>query len=68
MTALSPDKKKFIDDNFYETQEEDKLDKQQFNLLTKPEELHYLADKHNWDDGVKILQWIAESKNWRYFL
>lgn len=63
MTALSPDKKKFIDDNFYEAQEDKELDKQKFNLLTQPEELHYLADKHNWDDGVKILQWIAESKN-----
>lgn len=63
MTELSPDKKKFIDDNFYEAQADKELDRQKFNLLTQPEELHYLADQHNWDDGVTILQWIADSKN-----
>lgn len=63
MIELSEDKKQFINDNFYETQEDHELDRQKFDLLTQPEEVHYLADKHNWDDGVKILQWIAESKN-----
>lgn len=63
MTELSEEKKQFIDDNFYETQEDKELDRQKFDLLTQSEELHYLADKHNWDDGVKVLQWIAESKN-----
>ena len=63
MTKLSEEKKKFIDDNFYEIQNDHELDKQKFDQLTQPEELHYLAENHNWDNGVKILQWIVESKN-----
>ena len=63
MTEISQDKKKFIDENFYETQEDHILDRQKFDLLTQPEELHYLADNHNWDDGIKVLQWVADNKN-----
>ena len=62
MNRLIKEQKQFIDDNFYEGLSENELDRSKFELLTTQEELHYLADKHNWDDGVKLLQWIAESR------
>lgn len=61
MTEISQEKKQFIDDNFYEGLSESELDKAKFELLSSPYELFYLANKHNWDDGVKLMQWIAES-------
>lgn len=61
MKGISQAKKQFIDDNFYEGLDENELDKSKFNQLTTPHELHYLAKNHNWDNGVKLLQWIVES-------
>lgn len=61
MLKLTSEQKQFIDDHFYETQADHELDKQKFDSLTTPYELHYLADQHNWDDGVKVLQWVVES-------
>lgn len=61
MKTLSKDKKRFIDDSFYEGQTERELSRQKFELLTEPEELHYLAEQHNWDNGVRLLQWITAS-------
>ncbi|SIS39777.1 protein of unknown function [Chryseobacterium joostei] len=61
MAKLTEEKKLFIDDNFYEGLDDNELDRTKFEMLTEPEELHYLADKHNWDNGVKVLQWIVES-------
>src|ERR1700712_2194701 len=61
MTELSKDKRQFIDDNFYQGLDENELDRTKFEQLSSPYELHYLADNHNWDDGIKLLQWIAES-------
>ena len=61
MTEITQERKQFIDDNFYAGIDENELDKSKFKLLTSAYELQYLAEKHNWDDGVKILQWIAES-------
>ncbi|WP_160137705.1 DUF4274 domain-containing protein [Chryseobacterium sp. c4a] len=37
------------------------MNKSKFKELKTPEELHYLATHHNWDDGTNVLQWIAES-------
>jgi hypothetical protein len=40
----------------------DEPNKNIFDKLTKSEELHYIAENHNWDNGIIVLQWIAESK------
>ncbi|MGI9652096.1 DUF4274 domain-containing protein [Chryseobacterium sp. RLHN22] len=61
MKEITQERKQFIDDNFYEGIDENKLNKSKFELLTSPYELQYLAEKHNWDNGIKILQWISES-------
>lgn len=37
------------------------MNESKFKELKTPEELHYLATHHNWDDGTTVLQWIAES-------
>lgn len=59
MNRLSQEKKQFIDDNFYEGIG-NKLSRAKFDQLLTAEELHYLAEHHNWDDGTEVLQWIAE--------
>ena len=51
----------FIDQHFHENISEDELDCAVFEQLKTPEELHYLSQQHNWDNGVKVLQWIVES-------
>ena len=61
MTELTQERKQFIDDNFYEGLDENELNRAKFELLTSPYELQYLAENHNWDGGIKILHWIAES-------
>jgi hypothetical protein len=33
-----------------------------FDKLTTPEELHYIANNHNWDNGITVLEWIVKSK------
>ncbi len=58
---MTEQQKQFIDNHFYEGQTDSELDKTKFDLLTSPYELDYIANKHNWDNGVKLLQWIAES-------
>ncbi len=42
--------------------ENEKPNKEIFDRLTSSEELHYIAENHNWDNGITILEWIAESK------
>jgi hypothetical protein len=32
-----------------------------FNILTTSEELHHIAENHNWDNGITVLEWIVES-------
>lgn len=61
MNELTTSQKQFIDDNFYEGLDECELDKQKFDLLATPYELQYLVDQHNWDDGIMLMQWVAES-------
>ncbi|MGO4291732.1 DUF4274 domain-containing protein [Chitinophaga sp. RAB17] len=61
MSSLSPTQKQFIDENFYEGFG-NLIRKEKFNQLTTPQELHYLAEQHNWDDGVDVLQWVVESE------
>jgi hypothetical protein len=41
--------------------EVEKPDRETFNKLTTSEELHYIAENHNWDNGITVLEWIAES-------
>lgn len=63
MKKLSLASKKFIEQNFYEGQTYSEVDRTKLSILTQPEELHYLAIQHNWDNGVQLLQWIAESSH-----
>jgi len=54
---------KILDDKFFEVSFRDiELDRAFFDSIDKPVELHYIADNHNWDDGVEVLQWIVENK------
>ena len=62
MKELTHEQKQFIDDNFYEGLDEHELDKQKFDKLSTPYELHYLVNRHNWNDGIMLMQWVAESK------
>jgi hypothetical protein len=55
---LSPKKIKFIENYFNEN---DEPRREYFNALSTSEELHYIADRHNWDGGITVLEWIAES-------
>jgi hypothetical protein len=40
----------------------DEPNKKIFNKITTPEELHYIAENHNWDNGITLLEWIVESQ------
>ncbi|MCL1992099.1 MAG: DUF4274 domain-containing protein [Spirochaetes bacterium] len=35
--------------------------REDFDRLASPQELHYIAENHNWDSGSTVLQWIAQS-------
>lgn len=59
---LSIQQKEFIDSHFHENLSDDELDISFFKQLKTLEELHYLSQQHNWDNGVKVLQWIVESR------
>lgn len=61
MINLTSEQQNFMNTHFYEGIPQEELDESKFKQLETPEELHYLATHHNWDDGVKVLQWIAES-------
>jgi hypothetical protein len=39
--------------------ENDEPDKNIFGKITSSEELHYIADRHNWDNGITVLKWIV---------
>jgi hypothetical protein len=56
--TISQDRQDFIELYFNEAEEPDK---EIFDTLKTPEELHYLADHWDWEDGVDVLQWIVES-------
>jgi hypothetical protein len=51
--------KDFLDKYFNEV---DEPDKEIFNKLTSSEELHYIAENHNWDSGITVLEWIVKNK------
>jgi hypothetical protein len=36
-------------------------DRDKFEMLTHPAELHYLAYIYNWDDGPVVMEWIVDS-------
>jgi hypothetical protein len=42
--------------------ENDEPNKEIFDKLTTPEELHYIAENHNWDNGITVLKWIVDNK------
>lgn len=61
MVNLTAKQQNFINAHFPACLHGNELDEAKFRQLKTPEELHYLATHHNWDNGVKALQWIAES-------
>lgn len=58
--SLSQDKIDFIEMHFHENLTE--FDYEIFSQLKSADELHFLAQHYNWDSGVEVLKWIAESK------
>lgn len=65
---IPEERKQFLLDNFVEysfEQDEDgndlRADKSLFESISSPEELFYLAQSCNWDDGAVIPKWIIES-------
>lgn len=63
---LLPYKEKIIRENFiefsFDSEDDNSLPK--FSLFEKlnSTDQYYLAENYNWDDGVKMLKWIIESK------
>jgi hypothetical protein len=55
---ISKDRQEFIEAHFNEV---GNPTRKEFEQLTTSAELHYVAYNHNWDSGVEVLQWIAES-------
>ena len=53
-------KKHFFEFSFNENDEEVEPDFNKFIYLSSTEQ-YYLASIYNWDDGVKVLQWIIDS-------
>ncbi len=59
---ISPKRAEILDNNFFEFSFNDKTpDKKLFDSITEPAELHYIADKYNWDDGPEVLAWIINN-------
>lgn len=58
---LSQNRKDFIDAHFHENIAELDLNREAFDKLQTPQELAYLAERHNWDNGVQLMLWIAQS-------
>ena len=58
---LSQARKDFIDAHFHENIAEQDLSREAFDQLQTPQELAYLAQQHNWDKGVQLMLWIAQS-------
>ena len=53
-----------IDEENYDGEYEDEdvdPDREIFDSITDPAELHYIADIYNWDDGTILLNWIVDS-------
>ena len=58
---LSQARKDFIDAHFHENVAGQDLSREAFNQLQTPQELDYLAKQHNWDNGVQLMIWVAQS-------
>ncbi|MFD2721493.1 DUF4274 domain-containing protein [Hymenobacter monticola] len=62
--AISQERAKFLQEHFFEFSFKDSTpDKNLFDSITSPAELHYLAYIYNWDDGPEVLSWIVDSPN-----
>lgn len=65
--VIHKDRATFIHNNFFEfsfneeSNDEIEPDRQKFEQLVHPAELHYLASIYNWDDGNTVPLWIVES-------
>jgi len=62
MDKLTKKQKDFIDNNFYEDISDQKLQKNKFDLLSSTYELQYIVENHNWDNNLKLLNWVVTNK------
>ncbi|MEM7656415.1 MAG: DUF4274 domain-containing protein [Bacteroidota bacterium] len=68
MTIIIPQHRiALLQDAFFEysgeeaEDETDVPDRNLFESITDPAELHFIADIYNWDDGTTVLEWIVDS-------
>ncbi len=63
--AITQERAEFLTEHFFEFSfgHEDDVspDRQIFDAIDNPLELHFIADNYNWDDGAEVLNWIIES-------
>jgi hypothetical protein len=61
-SVISKVRTQFLTDNFFEFSFDDREpDKDVFDQITSPSELHFIAETYNWDDGTEVLSWIINS-------
>lgn len=58
---LTQAQKDFIDAHFHENIAEQDLSRSAFEQLQTPHELAYLVSRHNWDTGLQLMHWVAQS-------
>ena len=58
---LTQTQKDFIDAHFHENIAEQDLSRSAFEQLQTPHELAYLVNHHNWDTGLQLMYWAAQS-------
>ena len=60
--GISQKRAAFLEANFFEFSFKEQVpNRELFDSLTSPTELHYLAHIYNWDDGPEVLGWIINS-------
>lgn len=60
--TVSEERMTLLQENFIEFSFDGREpDKKFFDSITNPVELHLIVANYNWDDGVDVLTWIAES-------
>jgi hypothetical protein len=61
--TITKERAQLLINNFFEFSFNDREpDRKLFDLITNPLELHFIADRYNWDDGAEVLSWIINSR------
>ncbi len=59
---VSEERQTLLQEKFFEFSfDEREPDKEFFDSITNPVELHLIAGNYNWDDGAEVLTWIIDS-------